>query len=683
VPITDVILKGFAVESNHSGGGFFGPRACGRNFRRLLEAHPVYIDPHSSLAGAYMVNFMSYRKPHWNPDLSYAHLEEKQRRYRLIAGIGGAQHFCHDLTIGFEQGWGGILARIAHFRAVNTGEEAAAFYDGLEEVVLGMQNWIARHADAAASMAESEAHPILRDNLMKLAEINRRLISEPPRTFREACQWALWFQMAARMYNGSGALGRLDLLLFPFYERDTAAGVLTDEEAIFHLACLLLRDTAYIQLGGPDEAGRDATNRLSFLVLEAAHRLNVPANVGVCVGEATDPALLRRGVEIMLEDKNGTPKFLGIDNTTEGFARNGYPLELARTRAYSGCHWSAIPGREYTLNDMPKLNFAAVFDVALRDMLADPDATPSVERLWARFEAHLSRAVAVLADGFDFQIEHMHRVFPELVLDLLCYGPIERGLDASHGGVEFYNLCVDGAALATAADSFAAVEQRVEKEGRLTWSALLRCLDTDWSGPDGERARLMMRRVPRFGAGGTRADAWACRIAEAFTATVVRKPTPAGYRMVPGLFSWALTLAMGRDVGATPNGRRARDPISHGPNPDPGFRKDGAPTALAAAVAAVQPGYGNAAPMQLDLDPGISREQGGLAMVEALVRGHFALGGTQINLNVLDRAKVLEAHRDPSKHPDLVVRVTGFSAYFASLSPEFRQMVVDRMIAEN
>jgi formate C-acetyltransferase len=152
--------------------------------------------------------------------------------------------------------------------------------------------------------------------------------------------------------------------------------------------------------------------------------------------------------------------------------------------------------------------------------------------------------------------------------------------------------------------------------------------------------------------------------------------------MVPGLFSWALTLAMGREVGATPNGRRAGDPISHGPNPDPGFRKDGAPTALAAAVAAVQPGYGNAAPMQLDLDPGISDEAGGLARVEALVRGHFALGGTQINLNVLSKAQLLEAHQDPSRHPDLVVRVTGFSAYFASLSPEFRQMVVDRLITE-
>ena len=86
--------------------------------------------------------------------------------------------------------------------------------------------------------------------------------------------------------------------------------------------------------------------------------------------------------------------------------------------------------------------------------------------------------------------------FPELHLDLLCHGPIETGRDASHGGVEFYNLCVDGAGLATVADSFAALEQRVEKEGRLTWNELLRLLDTDWAGTEGERARLMMKKHP-------------------------------------------------------------------------------------------------------------------------------------------------------------------------------------------
>jgi pyruvate-formate lyase len=304
-----------------------------------------------------------------------------------------------------------------------------------------------------------------------------------------------------------------------------------------------------------------------------------------------------------------------------------------------------------------------------------------VDELWSRFVKHLRRAVEVLAAGFDFHLAYMHEVFPELVLDLCCHGPIERGLDASHGGVEYYNIGIDGSALATVADSFAAVEQRIEKEQRLTWEELIHHLDADWSGPEGERVRLMMRSIPRYGHGGSRADEYAARIAQTFTRLVKEKPTPGGVNMIPGLFSWAAAISLGRNVGATPNGRRAGAPISHGANPDPGFRKDGAPTALATAIAGVQPGYGNAAPMQIDMDPGISRDEGGIEKITSLIKAHFHLGGTQINMNVLDAARVLEAHKDPSLYPDLVVRVTGFSAYFASLSPQFRQLVVDRIIA--
>jgi len=144
-----------------------------------------------------------------------------------------------------------------------------------------------------------------------------------------------------------------------------------------------------------------------------------------------------------------------------------------------------------------------------------------------------------------------------------------------------------------------------------------------------------------------------------------------------------MTLSFGENLGATPNGRHAGAPISHGANPDPGFRTDGAPSALAVAIASIQPGYGNTAPMQIDMDPGAASGPEDVDPIVDLIRTHFELGGTQINLNIMDRQQVLEAHEDPSRYPDLVVRVTGFSAYFASLSREFRQLVVDRILAEN
>ena len=680
VVVKDLVLKGFRAETNHPSGGFFGAGIAGENFRRLLNAHPTYIHPMSSMAGAYMVNFNSYRKPGWDPDFDYSHLRPEQEKYGIDPGIGGLQHFCPDLRIGLDLGWGGLLEKIRHYRGAHPG--AADFYDGLEAVVLGMQSWIRRHAVTARTMAETETHPELRTNLRDIDAVCSALATRAPTTFREACQWLVFFQAAAKMYNGSGEWGQLDELLRPYFERDSAAGTLAEDEAAFHIACLLLSETAYIQLGGPDARGRDLTSRVSYLILEAIHLLKIPANIAVRVGAGIDPGLFKRGVEILFEDKMGFPKFVGDRSVTDGFVRNGHSLELARQRIYAGCHWLAVPGREYGMNDLIKIDLAKILNLSFEEMVADHSSSPTVRDLWARFRQHLLRAVDVVAQGIDFHLEHMHQVLPELVLDLFCHGPVEQGLDATNGGVELVNIGVDAASLATAADSFAALEQRVEKEEALAWDEIIECLDSDWECGDGERKRLLMRTAARFGSGESIGDEWALRIAQTFTEAVAAQPTPNGHRMTPGLFSWAKVIPFGKRLRATPNGRRAGEPVSHGPNPEPGFNegRPGTPTQLVKAVAAVQPGLGNTAPLQLDLDPVLGDTAEGRRKVEALIQTHFDLGGTMVNINVLDRNTLLEAQRDPAMFPDLIVRVTGFSAYFASLSEDMRQYVIDRVV---
>jgi formate C-acetyltransferase len=365
---------------------------------------------------------------------------------------------------------------------------------------------------------------------------------------------------------------------------------------------------------------------------------------------------------------------------TEGFMRSGYSLELARERVTSGCHWAAIPGKEYTLNDIVKISFAAVFQIALGQMLADRDVENSAIALWTGFEKHLGRAVDCTKRGIDHHLRHMHKVMPEVPLNLLCHGTIERGRDVTHGGVDYYNMCIDGAGLATVADSFAAVEQRVDREGRLTWTELGAVLDRDFESA--EQDRLMLNSIDRFGSGGSRADEYAVDITNLFVGLVAGTPTPDGFKCIPGLFSWANTIGLGKSVGATPNGRHAGAPISHGANPDPGFKDAGAATALANAIASVQCGHGNTVPLQLELDPGLVNQADGVANMKALIRAFCEMGGTLMNLNVLSKEQLLEAHEDPAKHPDLIVRVTGFSAYFRMLSKEFRQLVVDRVISE-
>lgn len=670
----------FKAVSDREDGGIAGFRACGLNFRRLFEAHPTYVDPVDALAGRWMVHLGSYRGMGWPPELPYTHLEAEQELYGIISGIGAGQHFGPDFRIGLRLGWGGLLDKVRQQRTLH-GPDKEDFYQAEEDVILGVQAWIRRHVDAIREAEEREHRPELRADLAEKRAVNEWIVEGPPRTLREACQWIAWFNMVSRTYNGDGAGDQLDELLRPYYERDIAEGRVDDEGAIFLLACLLLNDPQYYQIAGPGPDGADQTSRMSFLILEAAHRMAIPCNLTIRVHDGLDPDLYRLAVRRLLEDRKGWPRFSGDRCLTEGFMRNGFPAELARQRIAVGCHWMVIPGREYTINDCVKINCAKVLEVAFREMMEAP-GSPSVADLWRRYQHHLRRAVECTARGIDFHLAHQKENWPEIVLNLLCHGPIERGLDASDGGVEFYNMCIDGSALATVADSFAAVEQRIEREQVLTWEGLADHLRSDWAGPSGERARLMMKRSERYGSGGSVGDAWALRVSELFTRLVKEKPTPEGRNLIPGWFSWSSTIPMGKVVGATPNGRRASAPISHGANPDPGFRKDGAPTAMAAAIASIQPGYGNTAPIQLELDPGLARGEEAQAVIGNLIRTHFDLGGSLFNINILDADTLRAAHRDPAAYPDLVVRVTGFTAYFASLSPEFRQLVVDRIIEE-
>ena len=679
VPIVDVIFNDFVPKPTHADGDFYGMRGVGENFRDLLFMHPVYIDPDCALAGAFMTTFLSYRKQTWNPDFPYEHLRPFHERYKLDTGIGGLQHFSQDMNIGLELGWSGLRAKVEHFRQINCTQRAREFYEALLCIIDGMQNWIERSAEAAAEMIESETDSDRRENLAAMAQINRRMTTEPPATFKEACQWILWYMMAARMMNNSGSLGRLDLYLQPYYEREIAAGTLDDEEAVYLIACILLRDTGYIQVGGYDADGVDDSNRVSYLIMDAVHLTRIPSNVGLAVGRGIDRELLRKGVEQQFSDKCGNPRFLGMDSLVEGYKKNGVTHEQAMSRANTGCHWLSIPGREYSMNDMIKVNFAAAFETAFHEMMNVPEP-PSEGLLWNLFIKHVTIAVDALVEGVYFHLEHMQDVFPELLLDLLCYGPVEKGVDATHGSLEVYTIGIDGAALATVANSFGAVAELVEKSGRYTFQQLNDLLRSNWKDAEGEKARLFFAGCPKYGAGGTRADRYAVDMAKTFAEIVHARVTPSGHRFVPGLFCWANAISMGKNVGATPDGRRAGDPISHGANPSPGFRQDGAATAMSKAIAGVQPGYGNTAPMQMEIEPSMSGEEGGVEYIMALIEDHFEQGGTMINLNVLDTKKILAANENPELYPDLVVRVTGFSAYFSILSPSFRQLVVERVL---
>lgn len=680
----------YKLKPSHPNGSIYGYGAWAENYCAILRDHPIYVDALDAFAakGFFFLERLRPVGTKWNPDYAYPNLQAIFDKYQIISGIDNCHHFTPDLQIGLDLGWGGILAKLKEQRALHD-ETHHAFYDAEIAVVEAIIAFIRRAGEEIGRLAAAERNAQLSANLREMSEIDLRIAAEPPRTFREAVQWSCWFSMLSRTYNRGSAGGQLEDLFGPFYERDRTAGTLTDDEAVFYLACMFLQDSRYWQLSGPDPEGNDKTCRLSYLALDAADKLNIATNLTIRVHDKLDPEFFRKSVECLFRNRQGWPRYSGDKALMEGFMRCGYSRELARRRVAAGCHWMCIPGMEYTMNDTVKVNIAMVFEVAWREMMEGATTTPpSAEVLWQLYEKHLKIAVDATGRGIVHHLNYQTKSQPELILNLLQHGLIEKGVNITDGGANYYNMCVDAAGLAVAADSFAAVEQRLDREKRMSYAELDALLAADWKGEEGERARQLMLHSERYGGGETRGDAWAVRISRLWTGLVrdlVRQheDDPRHINFIPGFFSWSNTILLGSRLGATPNGRRAGEPINHGANPNGGFRADGAVTAMCNAIAAIQPGYGNTAPVQLEVDPQIANDPEGIDKMCAMVKAIIDSGNTLLNINIIDAKKILEADRDPSKYPDLVVRVTGFTAFFNMLSPKFRKLVVDRVRAVN
>jgi pyruvate-formate lyase len=670
------------IISNHKDGSFYGLDGWTENYCWIMEHHPVYVNVNDAFAGrcCYFINIRKF--PHiWNPDHPYTHLEKDIEKYAIYHGIGGDAHFAPDFKIGLELGWKGLIEKINYYKDKN-GPKKHHFYDCHLKVIKATQKCIQSHIISAKELYNNtEVSPVeieKKQALRELIECNEAILQEPPKTFRQVLQWIVWFNLATKTYNRDGAGTQLDELLRPYYECDVANGILDDENAIYYLACFLLNDTRYNQLAGPHpETGEDLTSKVTFLILEAASKVNTSINLTVRVHDKINEEFFKKSVESLIKYKNGWPRFSGDKALVEGFMKNGYPIELARQRIATGCNWMSLPGLEYTLNDIVKINVAKVFELAFKDMISGNTA-PSIDSLWTIIKKHLQKAIDITITGIRHHLKYQKYNEPELILNLLSHGPIEKGLDMSDGGAEYYNIAIDGSGLATFADSMAALEQRIENESIISWEEINSHLNNNWTDNNGERIRHLMLNSDRYGQGNSLGDKWAVKITEELTKSIVER-SDRKICFIPGWFSWALTTIMGHSVDATPDGRRNGDPISHGANPNPGFSKDGASTALALSIAKVQPYYGNTAPMQIELDPSFAHEDQ-LNNVCSLIKTHFELGGTLININIIDKDKLLDAHKHPEKYPELVVRVTGFTAYFSVLTEEFRQLVVDRIL---
>jgi formate C-acetyltransferase len=627
------------------------------------------------------------------------------RRF-VLTQFAGISHVTPDYAAVLERGFEGLLAEVEAQREREQPGEARAF---LEAAAIGARAAIAfgrRWSEHCAAEARREPRSERAAELRELAGILARVPARPARGFHEALQSVFLAHVIVHQesFQHGVSFGRLDQLLHPYYERDLAAGRITRERAVELLGCFLgkaaellplfnrmateyfsgLSSASGITLGGVDGEGRDATRELSFLALEAYDRMRLrQPNLHLRVHPDSDAALLRRAHEI-LKRGGGMPALFNDAAVVPALEGLGYETRDARDYSIVGCVEWGVPAKSFPAAGACFLNLAAALDRALHGgRHADEGGRPadfaSMGALFDAFRAELDAAVREAVAGND-AIERAHALHrPTPLLSLLVRGCVETATEVNAGGARYDSTGLQGIGLADVADSLAALEALVFEQRRHALPELMEAVDADFAGAEPLRRRLL-ERVPKYGQDRGRPEHWARSVAELFCSLVRRHRNPRGGPYLPGFWTMTTHVGFGRRLGALPSGRRAGEPLSDGVSPANGCDTQGPTASMLSAAGLAGLPVGNGLCLNEKLDPWFVRGDAGTQLMDGLTRGYFGAGGMQVQYNVVDPAVLLDARAHPERHRDLVVRISGYSAYFNDLTEEMKDDIIARTL---
>ena len=536
----------------------------------------------------------------------------------------------------------------------------------------------------------------------------------PPETFPEALQ-ALWTThmlfMAAESYPGPGVSpGRVDQYLYPFYKADLEAGRLDRSQALEWLECWWIKHNyvydyqgwvgtnqginasfgQLITLGGMDAQGEDASNELTYLMLEVIEAINLlEPKPNIRLHAKTPPLLLERVVD-MLAHAQGSPFLINFDeNAIAGLRWQGLPEERLWDYAPVGCLENTLCGDDRSGTVDLNLNLAKAVELVLndgRDMhsgeqigpnTGDPRQFANYEQFYAAFRIQLKHLLEWIIRVNNLADAGRARWEPAPYLSALVGGCLESGKDSNAGGAHFNFLTVEGIALATTADSLAAVKKLVFDERTLQMDELLAALQADFEGYESLRQTLL-HKAPKFGNDDPYADQLAHDISRFWTEAAFRHTSPTGKRYRGGYLSWNYWIAYAPTTAATPDGRRRGQFLSNAVCPVNGADRKG-PTSVIKSVGQLGlESAPNGASHTMSFSPSLLRSPEGRQKLAALLRAYGKVGGTCLQVNVIDAATLRQAQQNPDEYRNLLVRVTGYNAYFTGLGKEIQDEIIAR-----
>ena len=614
----------------------------------------------------------------------------------LLAPAGN--HTTLDYTTVFEVGFAGLIERIdermGRLDAADPDlSRKCAFLTALRTVAEGFIDLSRRYADEADRLADEEADPARQAELRAMASNCRRVPEHPPTTFWEACQCAWW-----SFFFLPDAPGRIDQYLYPCYESDTAAGTLTRDFAKELLCCLNIKyfETVgapsavsahnHLTLGGVKPDGSDASNEVTCLYLEVVEELAMPRpQVGLRWNASTPRPVLRKAVEALRGD-SGSPDFCSDEQIVNALHKVGVSLEDARDFSLSGCHEVIVTGKaqmgsvEGFINLPKLLRVALGIEPGVETNGLDLASVTDFETLWGKLEGAMD-AVAEAAHLSAVARDAKAAEDPggNLPASLVVSDCVENCQGYTHGGAR-YNFCNwDIIGVANLADSLLAVRRLVFDEGLVTLPELVDILAADWEGHEPLRKRVV-NEFPHFGNEVAQVDELARRIIDRMDAILKRRTPFRGGVYILGTTAGGenMHIEFGRFTGATPDGRRAGEPLTDSIGAAQGRDRSGVTSLLNSVAGLPHELLPTATTLNVKLDPSLLQSDDGLESIVSLIDAHFRAGGQQLQFSMVTRELLLEAKEHPERHSNLMVRVAGYSAPFTTLWADLQDEIIAR-----
>ena len=661
-------------------------------------------------------NILEYaRKKYNNPQC----MRLFERIIFFIAGKAGCiSHTVPCYKIILEKGLDGIIAEAtaSEIKIKNAGTLTAetkrqlAFYDAVKIAMEGIKNYARNLGDKAAALAQGEADTFRRDNYQKMSEVLARVPAQPARTFREAVN-SLWLaQVAVHAENINMAMspGRLDQILHPYYKNDVENGTLTIEEAAELIGCLWLKlndntnlvpETAEelwggagtvpaVTVGGVDENGEDAVNDLTYIMLRVTELLKTrDPNMNARYHYEKNTREFRDRVAEVIATTKAVPAFHNDVADIKTLVNQGTKLEDARDYAIIGCVELASAGKSYDSSSSIMLNLVSALELTLYngrrpitgDELisfesGDPTQFKTFEDFWETFKRQLEWIIEQAIQLNEYLGLVHQEIMPTPLLSAFFEGPMHKGKDLIFGGALYNSSGATHIGFADTVDSLNAIEKAVFIDGICTFAELLKALVANFEGYDKLHAYLV-HKAPKYGTDDPIAIKNSRNLIRFLYEIYQSHTNYRGGKYRPAFWTTTNHAGQGKLAGALPNGRKAYTAFASGITPVSQAAKE--LTTCLRAVGGLDslciPGG-----VALNLKFPFIKDGADIQKFGAAVESYFRSEGLHVQFNVMSYEMLMDAKKNPDKYPELLVRVSGYSAYFRDLNETMKDEIITR-----